>query len=73
MDFRAFAADCWFGSFDATAFDLENDDLAFRNVRIDRLSPKDHNTALSIARERHQAINWLCFGPAAYSATTVGT
>jgi hypothetical protein len=73
MDFRAFVADCWFGSFDVSIFELVDGDLAFRGARIDRLKAAVRSTALSIARERHHAINWLCSGPETYSQTHVGT
>ena len=73
MDFRAFAANCWFGSFDVSIFELVDGDLAFRGARIDRLKAAVRGTALSIARERHHAINWLCYGPKTYSKTYVGT
>jgi hypothetical protein len=73
MDFRAFAGRAWFGPFDVTAFDLIDDELAIAGERLDRASADAVGTALSIAHERHLAINWLCVGPAAYSETYVGT
>jgi hypothetical protein len=42
-------------------------ELALRGVRLDRVSPELLGTCLSIARERHQAISWLCLGPDRYS------
>jgi hypothetical protein len=73
MDFRAFAADCWFGSFDVSAFDLIDDELALRGHRLDEVPDDVIGVANGIALERHLAINWLCYGPAVYSETYVGT
>ncbi len=73
MDFRAFSRDCWFGSFDVSAFELIDDDLALRGHRIDTAPPEVLDACASIAVERHRAINWLCFGADRYSETDVST
>ncbi len=73
MDFRAFAKDCWFGSFDLSPFSLIDDDLALRGQRIDAAPPEVFDTCCSIAAERHLAINWLCAGPEEYSEADVST
>jgi hypothetical protein len=73
MDFRAFAKDCRFGSFDVTPFELIDDELAVCGRRIDAAPAEVLDTCSSIAAERHRAINWLCWGPEAYSETDVST
>jgi hypothetical protein len=73
MDFQAFAADCWFGSFDATPFEVIGRDLAIRGKRIDKADPEARSLAGSIALERHRAINWLCWGPETYSDADIST
>lgn len=72
-NFRAFAAKCWFGSFDVSGFDLIDDDLAIGGDRIDAADPDLRGTCTSIALERHLAANWLCWGPDVYSDTDVST
>ncbi len=59
MDFRAFAADCWFGSFDLEGIPLVDGDLAIDDVAISEATEEAFQRSHSIAMERHQAINWL--------------
>jgi hypothetical protein len=73
IDFLAFSRECWFGSFDVSFFQLIDNDLALQGERIDRTSPEVLETCMSIAVERHKAINWLCWGPAVYSEADVST
>jgi hypothetical protein len=73
MDFRAFADKCWFGSFDASPFEVIEGDLAIRGKRIDQADPQAFSLACSIAAERHRAINWLCWGPESYSEADIST
>jgi hypothetical protein len=73
MDFTAFAANCWFGSFDLTGFELIDNDLAIHGERIDRAKEEALADAMNIALERHLAANWLCDGPAGYSESDVST
>jgi hypothetical protein len=73
MNFRAFAANCWFGSFDVSLFELIDDELALRGHRLNEAPADILGAASGIALERHLAINWLCYGPAVYSKTYVGT
>jgi hypothetical protein len=73
MDFRAFAANCWFGSFDVSAFDLIDDELALQGQRLDEADDGVFGLCSSIVAERHLAANWLCWGPAVYSDTDVST
>jgi hypothetical protein len=73
MDYRAFAANCWFGSFDLSPFELIDGDLAIAGQRIDRCDRQALGTASSIAQERHLAINWLRGGDEVYSETDTST
>lgn len=73
MDFRAFAANCWFGSFDLTGFELIDDELALQGQRLDEAEQGVFGLCQSIAVERHLAANWLCWGPEVYSDTDVST
>jgi hypothetical protein len=73
MDFRAFAADCWFGSFDLEGIPLVDDDLAIDGQAITDADPDRRGIAHSIAMERHQAINWLAGWDAVYSQVDTST
>lgn len=73
MDFRAFARQCWFGSFDLTGIRLIGDDLAIGPVAIAAADHDSFATAFSAARERHLAINWLCGNARLYSDTDTST
>jgi hypothetical protein len=73
VDFRAFAQDGPLGTIDLTPFELMDDDLAVLGHRIDSAPPEVLDACASIASERHRAINWLCWGPEAYSETDVST
>jgi hypothetical protein len=58
-DFRAFSRDSWFGGFDLDGIALAGNDLAIGGVPITEASERDVRMCLSIAMERHQAMNWL--------------
>jgi hypothetical protein len=73
MDFRAFAANCWFGSFDLTDISLVNGDLALGGVTLSEADEQAFGTAYSLARERHLAINWLQGYSRIYSETDTST
>ncbi|HEX6745708.1 MAG TPA: DUF4272 domain-containing protein [Longimicrobium sp.] len=73
MDFASFAATAWFGPLDLGGLTLVDGDLGVNGVRIDRASPDAVSTAMSIARERHQAANWLWEGPELYSEASEAT
>ncbi len=73
MDFRAFAAKCWFGSFDLAGFELKDDELALHGQRLDEADEGVFGVCQSIVMERHQAVNWLCWGPEVYSDADVST
>jgi hypothetical protein len=73
LDFRAFAERCWFGSFDLADVRLVDQDLAIGEVAISAASPAERARVSSIARERHQAINWLRGQHALYSEVDTST
>lgn len=73
MDFRAFAADCWFGSFDLEGVELVDDDLAIDGKAIAEADPERVGITHSIAMERHQAINWLAGYEPIYSQVDTST
>lgn len=73
MDFAQFARTCWFGPLDLSGLPLVDGDLSLRGQRLDRVGREVLSLAQSSAQERHLAINWLCEGPAIYSAASVAT
>jgi hypothetical protein len=73
MDFVAFSKNCWFGSFDISPFRIEQGDLAIGTHAIKDAPPDEVDKAESIARERHQAINWLHGYSKIYSQTDTST
>jgi hypothetical protein len=73
MDFEAFASNCWFGSFDLKGTPLVERDLSIGGVVIARAPRGAVQFAHSIARERHQAINWLCGSARRYSDVDAST
>lgn len=71
MNFGEFSSSCWFGPFDLKDTRLVDGDLSIGGVSIAR-APRDAvHLALSAAKERHQAINWLRGNARRYS--DVGT
>jgi hypothetical protein len=73
MDFEAFSRKCWFGTFDLMGLRLIEGDLAIGDSPIHRASDEDLSLVNSIARERHQAINWLCGEARAYDDVDTST
>ena len=59
MDFRTFARESWFGPLDISLARLAEDDLAIGPTPIAKAPEEEFHKALSIANERHRAINWL--------------
>jgi hypothetical protein len=63
----------WFGGFDLSSCRLIDRDLALGDVAI-KDAPEDvFQTALSIANERHMAVNWLLGDAEIYSETDTST
>jgi hypothetical protein len=59
MDYARFARECWFGGFDLAGIPLAAGDLAVDGAPLAAAPPEAVRRALSIALERHRAINWL--------------
>jgi hypothetical protein len=73
VDFRAFARACWFGTMYVEGVPFAGDDLAVSGVPVSEAREADVSRTMSIAYERHLAINWLRGFHAVYSETDVST
>lgn len=73
MDFRSFARSCWFGTMDVEGVPFAGDDLAVNGVPVAEAKEADVARTMSIAYERHLAINWLRGFHVVYSETDVST
>jgi hypothetical protein len=73
MNFRKFAGECWFGPLDISSARFCDDDLAIGDESIGSAREEEFRKALSIASERHIAINWLVSGGEVYSETDNST
>ena len=62
MDFVQFSQESWFGGFDLTGIPVVDNDLAIGRTTISQADEDSMSIAQSAATERHQAINWLCWG-----------
>jgi hypothetical protein len=73
LDFRQFARIAWFGPLDISELPLCDDDLALAGQPL-HASPRERvRMALSVARERHQASEWLLGAGAIYSRVDTST
>jgi hypothetical protein len=59
IDFANYVSHCTWGPLTLSDVSLIDGDLAIRGERIDRIPEDWYYRALSIARERHKAFNWL--------------
>jgi hypothetical protein len=73
LDFRKFARECWFGPLDLSSARFCEDDLAIGEVPIRKARLEAFQKTLSIANERHLAVNWLAHGGELYSNTDTST
>jgi hypothetical protein len=73
VDFNRFAREAWFGGFDLDGIPLADGDLAIGGVPISNADPDQVKACLSIASERHDAINWLLGQQRLYSAVDTST
>ncbi len=71
--FGAFAKDAWFGPLDITYVRLQQGDLAVGNQPLIRAVPEQVGALASVARERHEAINWLLGQEPLYSQVAANT
>lgn len=73
VDFKKFQQTCWFGPVDLSEVPLVGGDLALQGMSIQQAPDDLLATVRSLSQERHRAANWLCEGPALYSAASVAT
>jgi hypothetical protein len=73
MDFADFARKAWFGPLSLEGLRLNELDLELGSLPLARAPEPQRRTALSIARERQQAANWLEGQEALYSEVTCDT
>lgn len=73
MDFTKFVRECGWAALSVEASALIGGDLSVDGVRIDQAEPSRVQRCLSIAMERHQAINWLRGGHPIYSEVDTST
>ncbi|BBO31987.1 DUF4272 domain-containing protein [Lacipirellula parvula] len=73
IDFPAYARGVQWAEFNLRGIPLIDDDLAIGDKPISIAHPSDVETALSIARERHQAANWLIGWEPVYSEVETPT
>ena len=73
LDLAAFARSAWFGPLDIDPRILIDGDLGIGGAPIARADAKAVGIATSIARERHQAFNWLNGDDPIYSEVDVST
>jgi hypothetical protein len=73
IDFAAVCEKAWFGPLSLEGVALVDGDLAIGGVPIARAAPADLHHTMSIAQERHQAINWLVDASQPLSETDTGT
>jgi hypothetical protein len=73
MDFVKYVSACTWGPLRVDELEIQDNDLAIKGVRIDRLDHLAHRHVLSITQERHQAFNWLLGLESVYSQVTTDT
>ena len=73
MYFGAFAKDAEVGPLDISYVRLMQGDLAVGNQPLIRANPEEVGAVASVARERHEAINWLLGQDPLYSRVSADT
>jgi hypothetical protein len=73
MDFVAYASECNWTSMELTDLEIQDNDLAIRGVRIDRVDTATMREVVSITQERRIALDWLLGFEALYSDVTTDT
>jgi hypothetical protein len=73
MDFQEFSRTAWFGPLSLDHLRLIENDLAIQGLPVSRATEEQWREALSIAQERHQAVNWLEGHDPVYSEVTADT
>jgi Domain of unknown function (DUF4272) len=73
LDLVKFCETAWFGPLSLRGVRLHEGDLSVGQLSIDQAPQARVRTVLSIARERHQAINWLLDASSLLSETDTST
>lgn len=73
IDFVNIGQQPWIGSIDMAAFHTIDGDLAIGGHRIDKAPAEIFSQTMSIAMERHHAINWLLGHHPTYSEIDIST
>lgn len=73
IDFAKVGQQPWIGSIDMAAFHTIDGDLAIGGHRIDKAPAEIFSQTMSIAMERHHAINWLLGHHPTYSEIDIST
>lgn len=72
-DFVRYASDGTLGPLPLDELEIQDRDLAIDGIRIDKVDYAAYRHALSIAQERHKALNWLLGFEMIYSDVTTDT
>jgi hypothetical protein len=73
MNLEEFTKTAWFGPLSLDGLRLAEGDLAVGDVPISKAPPEEARWLLSIAQERHRAVNWLIGESTIYSETATST
>jgi hypothetical protein len=73
MDFVDYVARCNWGPLHLDGLEIMDGDLAVKGTPVNQLDESQFQEALSITRERHQALNWLVGTEELYSDVTTDT
>jgi len=73
IDFASFARTVWFGPLEIGDLRLVDDDLAIGYLPVSAAPEAEFSRCLSIAMERHQAVNWLRGYAEVYSEVPTNT
>jgi hypothetical protein len=73
MDFVDYVARCNWGPLHLDGLEIMDGDLAVKGTPVNQLDENQFQEALSITRERHQALNWLVGTEELYSDVTTDT
>lgn len=73
IDFAGYVESCEWGPLITDELGMVDGDLSLGGARVDLAAESDFRSALSIARERHQAFNWLLGYDPVYSEVSTDT
>lgn len=73
IDLESYVESCTWGPLSLAEIQIVDGDLAIAGGRLDRVAEPIFRKTLSIAQERHQALNWLIGEESTYSLVTTDT